>query len=110
MIRLTLTLFAALSLGGCSTSYTWDAHQGPGRSITYTRHDHMSVDADKVAAVGDALTRASGDFAVGAARGYADYEYTHPIVYVQPSFIQPQPIYTQQTFHVTPFGGGYRVW
>ena len=106
MIRLTLTLFAALSLGGCSTSYTWDAHQGPGRSITYTRHDHTALDPDKVAAVTDTLTRSTGDAMVGYANAYQPPQ----TVYVQPSFIQPMQPVQSDIVHVAPFGGGYRVW
>lgn len=120
MKRLDLSLLTAslmggcILLGGCTTSYTWDAHQGPGRAITYTRHDHTTVDPDKVAAVAgavlDTTLQVAGTASAGYAEGVAEYQYTHPTVYIQPSFIQPQPIYTQQTFHVTPFGGGYRVW
>src|SRR5258707_13928757 len=97
-----LFLIAALSLSGCSDFMAGyndaRAHRGePGYSFP-----------ERLARVGDALTRSAGDAMVGYANGYAEYQYTHPTIYVQPSYSQPY-YQAPQTFHVTRYGLGYNV-
>jgi hypothetical protein len=99
MKNIALGILAAITLGGCGEFMDGyneaRAHRGePGYSS-----------ADYAAKIGDQLKSGVGRFANGYAQGAADYQYTHPTVYVQPSYVAPA-LPQHGTATVTPTGFG----
>jgi hypothetical protein len=75
MKRLALGMLAAISLGGCTTTYKWavDPH-----GQVYCAGTSATFDPDKAEVIGNELAAGIGRFATGAAQGYQNYQYTHP--------------------------------
>jgi len=92
MNRFTLTLLAALSLGGCTAEQQAQVRTGWARGVATGTRFREQVLAPTLQATGQAM--------VAYSNGVAEYEYTHPIVtvYQELSFIQPA------TYHATPTG------
>jgi hypothetical protein len=91
-------LLAALPLGGCTTTYTWNTDK---TGSVYTRTSHTSFDPEKAALVADGVTQALGTALVAYSNGVAEYEATHPTVYVQPQhgcgyiYVNGQAVFVQ---------------
>lgn len=102
MKRLALAMITASILGGCSTGYKWDTDKNGN---VYLAGTYQRFDPDKAAAISNELASGAGRFATGYAQGAADYQYTHPTVYVQPSYVVPA-LPQHGTATVTPTGFG----
>ena len=101
-MKIVLGMLAALTLGGCSTGYKWDTDKNGNVYLTGT---YQRFDPDKAAAVMGAAADLGSAYYGGRAQGYADYQYTHPTVYVQPSYVAPT-LQPHGTATVTPTGFG----
>jgi hypothetical protein len=83
-------------LAGCATQYEWDLDHKTGQVyLAGTRRVFNPGAAQQIA---EGAANDLGSFAQGYAQGAAEYQATHPTIYVTPTYVPPQQHGTATVF------------